>query len=86
MYDLKNYIVNGIIPDDTTWAKKVRLRTSRFQLIDRKLYKRLCGGPLLRCLTSHEAEIVMEEVYEGICLAHQGPRTLAQKIILLGYY
>ncbi|MEQ5213005.1 integrase zinc binding domain-containing protein, partial [Morganella morganii] len=29
---------------------------------------------------------MMEEVHEGICSAHQGPRTLAQKIILMGYY
>ncbi|XP_031096938.1 uncharacterized protein LOC116001189 [Ipomoea triloba] len=86
MYDLKNYIANGTLPDDTTRAKKVRLRAPRFQLIDGKLYKRSYGGPLLRCLTNDEAKIVIEEVHEGICSAHQGPRTLAQKIILLGYY
>ncbi|CAH9085383.1 unnamed protein product, partial [Cuscuta europaea] len=28
----------------------------------------------------------MEEIHEGICSSHQGPRTLARKIILQGYY
>ncbi|XP_031120385.1 uncharacterized protein LOC116023521 [Ipomoea triloba] len=86
MYDLKNYIANGTLPDDSSRAKKVKLRAPRFQLVDDRLYKRSYGGPLLRCLTSDEAKVVMEEVHEGICSAHQGPRTLAQKIILMGYY
>ncbi|XP_031112204.1 uncharacterized protein LOC116016181 [Ipomoea triloba] len=86
MYDLKNYIANGTLPDDSSRAKKVKLRAPRFQLVDDRLYKRSYGGPLLRCLTNDEAKIVMEEVHEGICSAHQGPRTLAQKIVLMGYY
>ncbi|XP_031090852.1 uncharacterized protein LOC115995842 [Ipomoea triloba] len=86
MYNLKNYIANGTLPDDSSRAKKVKLRAPRFQLVDDRLYKRSYGGPLLRCLTSDEAKVVMEEVHEGICSAHQGPRTLAQKIILMGYY
>ncbi|XP_031106927.1 uncharacterized protein LOC116011589 [Ipomoea triloba] len=86
MYDLKNYITNGTLPDDSSRAKKVKLRAPRFQLVDDRLYKRSYGGPLLRCLTSDEAKVVMEEVHEGICSAHQGLRTLAQKIILMGYY
>ncbi|CAH9139042.1 unnamed protein product [Cuscuta epithymum] len=28
----------------------------------------------------------MEEIHEGICSSHQGPKTLARKIILQGYY
>ncbi|XP_031106323.1 uncharacterized protein LOC116010971 [Ipomoea triloba] len=86
MYYLKGYITDGTLPDDPARAKKVILRAPRFQLIDGKLYKRSYGGPLLRCLTSDEAKIVIEEVHDGICSAHQGPRTLAQKIVLLGYY
>ncbi|XP_031120434.1 uncharacterized protein LOC116023572 [Ipomoea triloba] len=71
MYDLKNYIANGTLPDDSSRAKKVKLRAPCFQLVDDRLYKRSYGGPLLRCLTSDEAKVVMEEVHEGICSAHQ---------------
>ncbi|VFR03695.1 unnamed protein product, partial [Cuscuta campestris] len=49
-------------------------------------YKRAFGGPLLRCLTRAEAERVIAEVHEGVCAAHQMSRTLAQRIILLGYF
>ncbi|VFQ89994.1 unnamed protein product [Cuscuta campestris] len=51
-----------------------------------RLYKRAFGGPMLRCLTRAEAERVIAEVHEGVCAAHQMSRTLAQRIMLLGYF
>ncbi|VFQ81428.1 unnamed protein product [Cuscuta campestris] len=53
-----------------------RLRASRFQVLDGKLYKRALGGPLLRCLTRSEPKRVIAEVHEGVCVAHQMFRTL----------
>ncbi|VFQ87943.1 unnamed protein product [Cuscuta campestris] len=85
-YDLMEYLETGQKPDDEERARKVVLRAPRFQVIDGHLYKRAIGGPLLRCLTNPEAERVIAEVHEGVCAAHQMSRTLAQRIILLGYY
>ncbi|VFQ93912.1 unnamed protein product [Cuscuta campestris] len=85
-YDLMEYLETGQKPDDEERARKVVLRAPRFQVIDGHLYKRAIGGPLLRCLTNPEAERVLAEVHEGVCAAHQMSRTLAQRIILLGYY
>ncbi|VFQ98671.1 unnamed protein product [Cuscuta campestris] len=73
-------------PEDEDRVRKVKLRAPRFQMIDGRLYKRAFGGPLLRCLTGAEAERVIAEVHEGVCAAHQMSRTLAQRIILLGYF
>ncbi|VFQ79186.1 unnamed protein product [Cuscuta campestris] len=85
-YDLMKYLETGQKPDDEERARKVVLRAPRFQVIDGHLYKRAIGGPLLRCLTNPEAERVIAEVHEGVCAVHQISRTLAQRIILLGYY
>ncbi|VFR01836.1 unnamed protein product [Cuscuta campestris] len=85
-HDLMEYLETGQKPDDEERARKVVLRAPRFQVIDGHLYKRAIGGPLLRCLTNREAERVIAEVHEGVCAAHQMSRTLAQRIILLGYY
>ncbi|VFQ78022.1 unnamed protein product [Cuscuta campestris] len=85
-YELMEYLETGQKPDDEERARKVVLRAPRFQVIDGHLYKHAIGGPLLRCLTNPEAERVIAEVHEGVCAAHQMSRTLAQRIILLGYY
>ncbi|VFQ99264.1 unnamed protein product [Cuscuta campestris] len=85
-YELMEYLETGQKPDDEERARKVVMRAPRFQVIDGHLYKRAIGGPLPRCLTNPEAELVIAEVHEGVCAAHQMSRTLAQRIILLGYY
>ncbi|VFQ99311.1 unnamed protein product [Cuscuta campestris] len=85
-YDLMEYLMTGQKPDDEERARKVVLRAPWFQVLDGHLYKRTIGGPLLRCLTNPEAERVIAEVHEGVCTAHEMSRTLAQRILLLGYY
>ncbi|VFQ71079.1 unnamed protein product [Cuscuta campestris] len=84
--DLVKYYMTGQFPEDEDRVRKVKLRAPRFQMLDERLYKRAFGGPLLRCLTRAEAKRVIAEVHEGFCAAHQMSRTLAQRIILLGYF
>ncbi|VFQ79434.1 unnamed protein product [Cuscuta campestris] len=84
--DLVKYYMTGQFPEDEDRVRKVKLRAPRFQMLDGRLYKRAFGGPLLRCLTRAEAERVIAEVHQGVCAAHQMSRTLAQRIILLGYF
>ncbi|VFQ74689.1 unnamed protein product [Cuscuta campestris] len=43
-------------------------------------------GNFLKMRTGAEAERVIAEVHEGVYAAHQMSRTLAQRIILLGYF
>ncbi|VFQ60122.1 unnamed protein product [Cuscuta campestris] len=79
MGDLVRYYMTGQFPEDEDKVRKVKLRALKFQMLDRRLYKRAFGGPLLRCLTRAEAERVIAEVHEGVCAAHQMSRTLAQR-------
>ncbi|VFQ81006.1 unnamed protein product [Cuscuta campestris] len=86
MDDLVKYYMTEQFPENEDKVRKVKLRAPRFQMLDGRLYKRAFGGPLLRCLTREEAERVIAEVHKGVCAAHQMSRTLAQRIILLGYF
>ena len=42
--------------------------------------------PYLRCVKEEEAKYILEEVHEGVCRDHTGPRSLVSKIIKIGYY
>lgn len=43
-------------------------------------------APWLRCIGPEHAQYVLQEAHFGICGAHAGPRTIAQKAARLGYY
>ncbi|XP_019159700.1 PREDICTED: uncharacterized protein LOC109156314 [Ipomoea nil] len=84
--DLMEYLQHGHLPDDPQRARKEKLRAPRFQVQDDRLYRRSYGGPLQRCLNSFEADLVMNRLHSGICSSHQGGRSLARRIMVIGYY
>ncbi|XP_019155154.1 PREDICTED: uncharacterized protein LOC109152025 [Ipomoea nil] len=84
--DIMGYLEDGRLPDDEARARKAKLRAPRFQIQEGRLYRRSYGGPLMRCLSAFEAKLVMDELHAGICSSHQGGRSLARRIMLLGYY
>jgi hypothetical protein len=53
---------------------------------DSLLYKKSYLAPLLRCVTSDEGTYIIREVHTGICGTHAGPRSIATRIMHLGYY
>ncbi|XP_019200068.1 PREDICTED: uncharacterized protein K02A2.6-like [Ipomoea nil] len=63
-----------------------KLRAPSYVVSGDKLYKHSYNGTLLRCLYPDEAKLVMKEVHEGVCSAHQGAYTIAQGIMLQGYF
>ena len=38
------------------------------------------------CVEEDEAKYILEEIHEGICGDHLGPRSLVSKIIRIGYF
>ena len=46
--------------------------------------------PYLKCVDKDEAKYILEEIHEGVCGDHAGPRSLVSKVILnrlfLAYY
>ena len=42
--------------------------------------------PYLKCVNEEEAKYILEEIHEGICGNHIGPRSLVSKVISIGYF
>ena len=41
--------------------------------------------PYLKCVDEEEAKYILEEIHEGVCRDHAGPRSLLSKVIRIGY-
>ena len=44
---------------------------TKYVLLDDQLYYKTIDGVLLKCLNQEEVKVLMGEVHEGICAAHQ---------------
>ncbi|XP_073152912.1 uncharacterized protein [Henckelia pumila] len=80
-----NYLKWGKMPEDPREARRLKLKSSRYVLIEEVLYRRSFAGPLLRCLSYQEADYVLREVHEGCCGNHFGAHALERKVLLGGY-
>ncbi|KAL0416693.1 UNVERIFIED_CONTAM: hypothetical protein Slati_3501200 [Sesamum latifolium] len=80
------FLMEGILPEDSKEAGKIKLSSARFVLIDGNLYKRGFSSPLLKCLNPDKAEYALREVHEGSCGNHSRARSLARKVLRQGYY
>ncbi|CAL2238555.1 unnamed protein product [Prunus armeniaca] len=54
-----DYLAHGVLPEDKAEAQRVQCRSSRYLIINKKLYKRGFSLPYLRCLTPNEADYVL---------------------------
>ena len=80
------YIRDGTLPSDPSEAKKIRVRSSRFTILNEELYKRGFSQPYLKCLDSKDAAYVLSEIHEGVCGNHSGPLSLVGKVVQAGYF
>jgi ribonuclease HI/transposase InsO family protein len=83
---IKAHLENGWLPGDASEARKLTVKALRYALIEGILYKKSFTIPYLRCLRPDEAKSALEEVHEGICGQHLGGRSLAHKLVRLGFY
>ena len=81
MTPIISYFERGTLPDDRHDARRIKVRASRFTILQGILYKKGFSLPYLRCLTPVETEYVLREIYEGICGSYSGARSLAKKVI-----
>ena len=86
MMPIIKYLEEGNLPTNLAEAKRLKVRSARFILIQGILYKRGFSLPYLRCLDKLEVEYVMREVHEGICGNHSGARSLVHKLVRARYY
>ena len=78
----KDYLLNENLSRDKIEARKIQ----EMAVINDKLYRKSNSDPLLCCLTPDEARRLMEEIHEGVCRNHSKGRSLANKILSIGYF
>ena len=81
-----SFFQDGRLPQDVEEARKVRKRAARFTILNDALYKRDFSMPYLKCVDESEAKYILEEIHQGICGDHAGPRSLVSKIIRTNYF
>ena len=86
MTPIISYLKDGKLPEGKDKAGKLRVRTARYVLMNKVLYKRGFSQPYLRCLALDEDNYVLREVHEGACGNHSGARSLVHKVVRVGYY
>ena len=65
------YLREDILPEDKSETEKIRRKAPRFWLSeDQKLYKRSFSRPYLLYVHPEATELLLEELYEGICGSH----------------
>ena len=86
MTPIVGYLKEEKLPQERDEARKLRIKSARYVLMDEGLYKRGFSQPYLRCLVPDEANYVLREVHEGACGNHSGARSLVHKVVRAGYY
>nr|XP_027123971.1 uncharacterized protein LOC113740625 [Coffea arabica] len=86
MDPIVRYLASGELPQDRVEVRRVLLRSRGYELSNGVLYKKSYLRPWLRCITPEEGNYILRELHEGICGNHVGPRVLAKKGMLSGYY
>ena len=86
MAPIISYLKYGTLPEGKDEARKLRVRSARYVLLNDALYKRGFSQPYLGCLSSDEANYVLREVHEGAYGNHSGARSLIHKVVRAEYY
>ena len=87
MDPILRFLKDGVLPEEKLGVEKIRRKALRFWLSeDHKLYKRSYSGPYLLCVHLEVSELLLEELYEGICRSHIGGRSLLHRAITQEYW
>ena len=86
MTSIISYLKYGNLPEGKDEARRLKVQSARYVLLNDVLYKRGFSQPYLRWLSPNETNYVLREVHEGACGNHSRARSLIQKVVRAGYY
>ena len=81
MTPIISFLQDGYLPEEAKEAKKARKRVAKFIILNDTLYKRGFSMPYLKCVDEEEAKYILEEIHEGVCGDHAGPRSMVSKVV-----
>jgi len=86
MTPYRRYLADGILPAEPEEGKKIKRNATRYTLVDGILFRHGFTHPIFTCVSGDECTRIMAELHEGICGSHVGGRSLASKVIRVGFF
>ncbi|XP_071739012.1 uncharacterized protein [Rutidosis leptorrhynchoides] len=86
MEPILQYIHNSVLPNDNREARLVRERAPMYIIQNDILYRKSYCGPIMWCVGPIKAEMIIDEVHNGFYALHSGYKTIAAKIMRMGYF
>ncbi|GKB56382.1 reverse transcriptase domain-containing protein [Tanacetum coccineum] len=86
MSPIQEYLLSGLLPEDTKEARKIRIQVPQYKLIRGNLYKRSFFTPWLRCIAPPQTDKIIKEIHEGSYGFNAEPHSMVVKITKQGYY
>ena len=86
MTPYRRYLADGVLSAKPEEGKKVKRNATRYTLVDGILFRHGFTHPILTCVSGDECTRIMAELNEGICGSHVGGRSLASKVIRVGFF
>lgn len=80
------YLETNKVPEGRQEVRKIRNRVARYSMIEGVLYRQGHSMPLLRCISSKEAQYVLAKTHKRICENHSGGQALVGKVMRASYY
>ncbi|XP_071712561.1 uncharacterized protein [Rutidosis leptorrhynchoides] len=81
-----HHLHNNTLLEDKKEARLVRERSPMYVIENDILYGKSYLGPLMRCVGPAKVATTIEEVHSGSCALHSGYKTVAAKIMRMGYF
>jgi len=72
-------------PSGTRGRQEGQEERARYTLVYGILFRHGFTQPILTCVNGDECTRIMAELHEGICGSHMGGRSLASKVIRVGF-
>jgi hypothetical protein len=86
LIDWRLPLLESISDPGKTTDKKVKQQVLKYTSLDDDLYRRNIDVVLLKCLGEEQAKVMVQEVHDGICGAHQSPYKMNWLLWSAGYY
>ena len=74
------------MPSDKAEARKLKIKATRYCIMDELLFNKSPTCMLLRCIEQFEAKTILQSFHDGECGNHTGGRSLANKALRMGYF
>lgn len=69
--DWRKEIVEYLKDPSKKVDRRIRFPSTQYVLLEEDLYYRTIVGVLLKCMGEEEAKVLIGEIHEGVCGAHQ---------------